>query len=55
MIQPSILHRRKTSNNQGHLERAIDNELHPNQLYISFASAAFRFGEPSLTPKVSED
>ncbi len=40
---------------KAHLERAIDNELHPNQLYISFASAAFRFGEPSLTPKVNED
>jgi len=35
-----------------HLERAIDTTLHPNQLFISFASAAFRFEEPSLTPKV---
>ncbi|KJA21803.1 hypothetical protein HYPSUDRAFT_41667 [Hypholoma sublateritium FD-334 SS-4] len=37
---------------KAHLERAIDTELHPNQLFISFSSAAFRFEEPSLTPKV---
>ena len=27
-------------------------DLHPDQLYISFASAAFRQEEPSLTPQV---
>uniref|UniRef100_A0A8H7XX45 DUF6533 domain-containing protein n=1 Tax=Psilocybe cubensis TaxID=181762 RepID=A0A8H7XX45_PSICU len=35
-----------------HLERAIDPALHPDQLYISFASASFRAEEPSLTPQV---
>ena len=35
-----------------HLEKAMDPELHPDQLYISFASAAFRQEEPSLTPQV---
>ena len=27
-------------------------ELHPDQLYISFASAAFKQEKPSLTPQV---
>ena len=27
-------------------------DLHPDQLYISFASAAFKQEEPSLTPQV---
>ena len=35
-----------------HLEKAMDPELHPDQLYISFASAAFTQEEPSLTPQV---
>lgn len=37
---------------KAHLERAVDQSLHPEQLFISFASAAFRFEEPTLTPKV---
>jgi len=37
---------------KAHLENAMDPELHPDQLYISFASAAFRQEEPSLTPQV---
>ncbi|KAF9474655.1 PLC-like phosphodiesterase [Pholiota conissans] len=36
---------------KAHLEKAIDQNLHPDQLYISFASAAFRFEEPTLTPR----
>jgi len=37
---------------KAHLENAMNPELHPDQLYISFASAAFRLEEPSLTPEV---
>ena len=37
---------------KAHLENAMDPELHPDQLYISFASAAFTLKEPSLTPQV---
>ncbi|KAF8192920.1 PLC-like phosphodiesterase [Pholiota molesta] len=37
---------------KAHLERAINQSLDPDQLFISFASAAFRFEEPTLTPKV---
>ncbi|KAF8815521.1 PLC-like phosphodiesterase [Phlegmacium glaucopus] len=37
---------------KAHLENAMNPELHPDQLYISFASAAFRQEEPSLTPQV---
>ncbi|KAF9562045.1 PLC-like phosphodiesterase [Agrocybe pediades] len=35
-----------------HLERAIHPSLHPDQLFISFASASFRIEEPDLTPEV---
>ena len=30
----------------------MDPKLHPDQLYISFASAAFTLRKPSLTPQV---
>jgi len=35
-----------------HLENAIDPTLHPDQLYISFASAAFTLEQPFLTPQI---
>ena len=37
---------------KAHLENAMNPDLHPDQLYISFASAAFKQEEPSLTPQV---
>lgn len=49
---PQFCIEEKLQISKAHLERAIDTTLHPNQLFISFSSAAFRFGEPSLTPKV---
>jgi len=35
-----------------HLENATRTDLHPDQLYISFASAAFIDDTPPMTPKV---